>query len=109
MTIIDLLYGRLLRDKKLIISVHTGIGLVGNLERGEFLYSDPGFFSSAYYEKVRSYTVGLPVSSKLLFSFSKHFGLGLEGYVNVNSKNTFYGLNLYASLKKNRFNKKEKK
>lgn len=101
------MYGRELTDKKLIISVHTGIGLVGNLERGKFLYYGPGFFTSAHYEKIRSYTVGLPISSKVLISLSKHFGLGLEGYININSENTFYGLNLCLTLKKNKFNKKK--
>ena len=106
MTSIDVLYGRLLTDNKLIISVHTGVGLVGNLERGAFLYYGPGFFSSSYYEKVRSHTLGLPISSKVLVSVSKHFGLGLEGYININSENTFCGLNVCASFKKYKFNKK---
>lgn len=107
MTSTDLLYGRLLSDNKLTISIHTGIGLVVNLERGELLYVDPGFFGSGHYEKLRSYTVGLPISSKVLISLSKHFGLGLEGYLNINSENTFYGLNLSASFKKYKFNKKK--
>lgn len=103
MTSIELLYGRELTNKKLIISIHAGIGFVGNLERGEFLYYGPGFFSSAHYKKIRSYTVGLPISSKVLIPLSNHFGLGLEGYININSENTFYGLNLCASFKKYKF------
>lgn len=103
MTSIDLLYGKLLTNKKVTVSIHTGIGLVGSLERGKFLYSDPGLFGASHYEKVRSFTVGLPVSSKALISLSKHFGLGLEGYININSKNTFYGLNLCATFKKYKF------
>lgn len=103
MTSIDLLYGRVLTDKKLNVSVNTGIGLVGSLERGNLLYVDPGIFGSAHYEKLRSFTVGLPVSSKVLISLSKHFGLALEGYININNKNTFYGLNLCATFKKYKF------
>ena len=103
MTSIDLLYGRVLSDKKINVSINTGIGLVGNLERGKFLYSDPGLFGASHYQKVRSFTVGLPISSKALISLSKHFGLGLEGYININSKNTFYGLNLCATFKKYKF------
>ena len=106
MSSIDLLYGRLLSDKKLIISIQTGVGLVGSLERGEFLYSD-GFWGTTYYERMTSYTIGLPISSKALISLSKHFALGLEGYLNINDKNTFYGLNLSASFKKYKFNKKQ--
>src|SRR5690606_3942735 len=108
MSSLDLLYGKVLTDKKVTVSIHTGIGLVGSLERGEFLYADPGIFGPSHYEKVRSLTVGLPISTKVLLSISKHFGLGLEGYTNINSKNTFYGLNLYATFKNYKFNKKEK-
>lgn len=104
MTSVDLLYGRVLVDKKLYVSLVGGIGLVGGLERGRFLYADPGFLGSTHYEKLRSYTVGLPISSKVLISLSKHFGLGLEGYININGIHTFYGLNLCASFKKYKFN-----
>ena len=109
MTSIDLLYGRLLTDNKLIISIHTGIGLVGNLERGLFLYSGPGFFSRSYYEKIRMHTIGLPVSSKAFIPLAKHFAVGLEGYLNINSQNTFYGLNISTSFNKYALNKKKKK
>ena len=109
MTSIDLLYGRLLTDNKLIITIHTGIGLVGNLERGLFLYSGSGFLSRSYYEKIKMHTVGLPVSSKALIPLAKHFALGLEGYLNINNQNTFYGVNISASFNKYALNKKEKK
>ena len=104
MTSIDLLYGRVLTDRKINVSINTGVGLVGSLERGNLLYVDPGLFGTAHYEKVRSFTVGLPISSKALISLSRHFGLGLEGYININSKNTFYGLNVCAMFKKYKFN-----
>ena len=103
MTSLDLLFGQLLVDKKLSVSINTGIGIVGNLERGDLLYAEPGLFGSVHYKKIKSYTVGLPISSKVLISLSKHFGLGLEGYININNKNTFYGLNLSASFKKYKF------
>ncbi len=107
MSSLDVLYGRLVTDKKLSILINAGIGLVQSLERGEFLYAEPGFFAARHYEKVKSFTVGLPISSKVLMSLTQHFGLGLEGYVNLNSIHSFYGLNLVASFRQYKFRKKK--
>ncbi|MEO5942801.1 MAG: hypothetical protein ABIP30_15515 [Ferruginibacter sp.] len=103
MTSIDLLYGRWLTDKKVSVSINTGIGLVGSLRRGQLLYVEPGLFGAAHYEKLRSFTIGLPISLKTMRSISKHVAIGLESYVNINTINTFYGLNLCLTFKKYKF------
>ncbi len=108
MTSIDILYGRVLSDRKINVSLHTGIGLVWNLDRGNFLYAEPGLFGRVHYEKLRSFTVGLPISSKALISLSEHSALGLEGYVNLNSENICFGLNVCASFENYKFGKKKR-
>lgn len=109
MSSLELSYGRMLTDKKLSISLNAGIAMVQRLERGEFLYADPGFFAARYYEKVKSFTLGVPISLKTLLCLTKHFGLGVEGYYNINRLDNFYGLNLVASFGKYQFIRKKAK
>lgn len=107
MSSFDLLYGRELVSKKIKVSLNAGLALVGDLERGNYLYSDPGFFGSSHYEKIKNHAIGFPISTKIIFGNRKLFNIGLEAYVNINKLNTFYGLNLCGFFKKYKFHKKK--
>ena len=102
MTSLDLSYGRAFEFDKSNISVSVGVGWVGNLEKvpGQ---STGGWFGSTNYERLKFYTIGLPISTKLFLYMSKHSGVSIEGYVNINKWNTFYGINLCPTFNNNKF------
>ncbi len=41
---LDVMYGREITNKKIRIEMNAGLGLVGNLERGNLLYTESSFF-----------------------------------------------------------------
>ena len=98
-TSLDLNYGRVLIDRKIKVISNIGLGVVKSVVPGQYQYSDPGWFGSSYYEKLRFYTVGLPISTKVILMGDNKFGIGLEGYVNINKYYTFYMLNLIIVAK----------
>lgn len=92
MTSLDLMYGRLLYNNKQNISINIGIGWVGSLEKVPGS-SNGSWFGPGNYERLKFYSIGLPISSKIFLYMSKHFGVSVEGYININKLNTFYGIN----------------
>lgn len=98
-TSLDLQYGRVLLDRKIKIISNIGVGVVKSLVPGLYLYSDPGLFGRSYYEKLKFYKVGLPISTKIILMNDNKFGIGLEAYVNVNKYYSFYMLNLIIVAK----------
>lgn len=91
-TSLDIHYGRVLLDRKIKINSNVGIGVVRSIVPGQYLYSDPGLFGRSYHEKLKFYTLGLPISTKILLIGDNKSGLGFEVYVNVNKDYTFYML-----------------
>lgn len=87
-------YGKVYQRKALFSSISAGISLVTSEERGSFISSDPGWFGTSYYEKIKSHTIGIPISAKVLWIPSRVYGIGVEVYANLNSKSSFYGINL---------------
>ncbi|MGI8584486.1 MAG: hypothetical protein ACR2KX_20035 [Chitinophagaceae bacterium] len=90
---IDITYGKVLINGKFFSSVSAGIGFIEGITRGKYLSSGgPGWFDPDYYEKIRFYRIGIPISAKMFWVPLRFYGIGLELYVNINIKNTFYGI-----------------
>ena len=88
---LGLLYG--LTSGKLSFS--AGLSTVWGRFRGKYLYSDPDpLIGSGQYYELRPYrTVGIPAEIRFITS-TKHIGIGLTAFGNLNNKNSFAGLNV---------------
>ena len=88
-------YGRVFRSDGLFTSISAGVGYITTEEKGEIL-SSVGFlfFPINTYEKIIRHTIGFPISAKMFWVPARWYGIGAEFYVNFNSRNTFYGINL---------------
>ena len=73
----------------------TGLSGVWGIKRGTYLYtdSDPLFYGSYYYEKIRYVTVGIPGEVRFITS-NKDAGIGVTAFGNLNAKRSFAGINL---------------
>ena len=70
---IGVLIGHTLCDGSVLFSGGIGLGLIS------------GSFSQASYEKS---LLGIPVETQLFFRLSESFGIGLYGFLNINSEKT---------------------
>lgn len=88
---IGLLYGIKVRSFRF----STGLSNVWGNNRGKYLYTDPDplMGSGRYYEFLKYSTIGIPAEVRFITSL-KHVGIGITGFGNLNSKNSFAGLNL---------------
>lgn len=88
---IGLLYGIKVRSFRF----STGLSNVWGNNRGKYLYTDPDplLGSGRYYEFLKYSTIGIPAEVRFITSL-KHVGIGITGFGNLNSKNSFAGLNL---------------
>lgn len=77
------LYGRSLQQNSLFVSVGAGLALVeGSISQGLFSTKKP--------EKIGP-TIGLPLEVQLFFRPTRFLGIGLYGFANLNSEETFVG------------------
>lgn len=91
---LDLCYGKSFGKRSFFASVSAGIGLVTFVQQGKLISTSGGWFSSySNYEKNTAHTIGVPISVKLFWVPLSFTGVGLELFANINSKNTFYGIN----------------
>ncbi|RYF80460.1 MAG: hypothetical protein EOO03_17345 [Chitinophagaceae bacterium] len=108
MSSVDFLYGWVLSEKKLLLSLSAGAGFTTSLERGALVSSGPGIFSPRHYAKLRMHALGLPVSAIALLQIGSKARVGFEGYYNLNRLHNFYGINLVASFGKYAVRRKKK-
>ncbi len=66
-----------------------GLGYVMQVARGEYLRSDPGWFSSSYYEEINNNAVGFALQSQIYYR-----GFGLIIFGNANTAESFGGIAL---------------
>lgn len=96
---LGLLYG--LKSGK--FSFSAGLSTVWGRFRGKYLYTDPDpLIGSGQYYELRPYrTIGIPAEIRFITS-TKHVGIGVTAFGNLNNKNSFAGLNisLYAGKMK---------
>ena len=96
----DIMYGRVLSDKAIIIIAQAGVGYVKNISRGKFLSTEPGFFSPSNYEKLMFNTIGIPISLKTAAKVIAKYSIGLQFYANINSKFPFYSIVMFHQFRK---------
>jgi hypothetical protein len=90
---IALLYGRSTKSPGSQASIAAGIGFV-EITRQDFIL----FFPISEIKTERA--TGLALESQLFVQPASFLGLGLYGYANLNSKNSFYGVTLSLRLGK---------
>jgi len=73
-----------------VVAISAGLSVIGGVRRGKFLYEEEGLFSSAVYERLKYQTLGIPIEVQLMAPPVKRFGFGISGFVNLNSRDTFY-------------------
>jgi hypothetical protein len=99
---IGLLYGRVTKSKILRLSISGGLGFLGGVKRGAFLERNQGIFGLFgydQYEKEHILTPAIPVEIDLSLS-SKHIGIGLTGYANLNQEESIAGFIVRLQLGK---------
>jgi hypothetical protein len=69
------------------VTFEAGPGYVTTVGRGEFLYSDPGWFSGTYYEEIDKSAVGLAFQSQMYYR-----SVGLVVFGNINDARSFAGV-----------------
>jgi len=79
-------------------SVAAGISFVGGVDRGAYLGSGEGWFSSGNYEKKTFFTVGIPIETRLFLKPIPGLGIGLLGFADINNRKTVYGLQFCIRL-----------
>lgn len=88
---IGLLYGLQHKTPHSLISISTGIALVGGVKRvDQITVTDTGWYNHSYTGE-RFLTAGLPVETQLFWRLHKVFGIGLCGFANLNSQKSFAG------------------
>lgn len=73
---IGVLYGRLAKAEHVLASISAGAGIVGASRNGNRL----------------PYHVGIPIECQLFWTPTSKFGLGLYGFVDINSYKSFSGV-----------------
>jgi hypothetical protein len=83
------LYGFIAKGKWGYASVSGGIGLVGGTKHGQYLGSANWINT---YEKVPLTTIGIPLEAQLFFTPFSAFGIGVNGFANLNPKRSYSGI-----------------
>ncbi|HSN62153.1 MAG TPA: hypothetical protein VLR49_14535 [Ferruginibacter sp.] len=97
----EIAYGKVFETRSFFATISAGVGYITVLQKGELLSREGGWFSSVNsYQKIVHHTIGLPVAAKIIWVPSRVYGIGTELYVNINSRNTFYGINFCQQLGK---------
>lgn len=81
-------------EGKIAVILGAGIGVVRFLEQGNLIYSSGGLFSRREYERIRVYTVGLPVSATFVGMLDKRLGLCIDAKACLNNKKIFTTLQM---------------
>ena len=89
-TEINVTYGR-------EIELNSWIGLEGHLGLGYFNYSVKN--GSTNFNTIKESTIGFPVRVKLIFYTGKHFGIGINPNMNLNSLVNTYSGNIIFQYK----------
>jgi hypothetical protein len=96
----SVLYGLIMPGRGGFTAVSAGLGVVHSVSRGEYVRSTgAGFFGPVEHERISRTTVGLALSGKAVLS-TRHAGVGLEAFGNVNPKASFVGLALTLDVGK---------
>jgi hypothetical protein len=86
---LGMLYGAIAKNDYGLISISSGLAMVGGVRRGKYLSSN-GWFSASY-ETRGFFTIGLPVEVQLFWTPTSFLGFGAYGFANLNPKWPFLG------------------
>jgi len=86
---LGVLYGQCSKTSYGKVSIAGGIAIVGGFNRGEYIHGS-GWFSSRY-EKVGFTSIGIPVEAQLLWTPFPFFGVGINGFANINFEKSIAG------------------
>ncbi len=93
---VDLTYGKVFSHKSFFSSISGGVGYISRESKGALLARDGialfGIISNRTYEKIKTNSVGVPISLKTMWIPRRYGGVGFELYLNIN-ESTFYGIN----------------
>lgn len=91
---IGILYGIYTRASYGMASISAGLAVSGGVERGVFVHQEPGWFGRTIHES-QSYTgIGIPLVAKVVWNPLWIFGIGLNGFANINSRRSYHGVSL---------------
>lgn len=91
---IGILYGTYTRASYGMASVSVGLAVSGGVERGVFRHREPGWFGRTMFER-RSFTgIGIPLVAKVVWNPLWIFGIGLNGFANINGRKSYHGASL---------------
>ena len=102
----DGMYGRVYKKRAFNCSMNMGFGYVTTQEKGKLISSDGQWFGRREYEKIKSSTIGFPMSFKAFWVPQKWIAVGGEAYLNINSISSIYALNFGVAFGHLRFKKK---
>jgi hypothetical protein len=94
------LYGLFNKNGHMYSEISAGIGIVGGKKRGKYLGSSGGgiwSFGDPNYENDNYISIGIPFDAKIMY-LGKNGGFGLKLSGNINSKISYYGLNIVGCL-----------
>lgn len=114
----EITYGRLITQRKVKTIISSGLGYMQGIREGKYLYGggDPwgdlpggsggGWFNSGHYEKIKVYSLLLPLSLKFIFNTKKDCwksmcfegGVAVEIFALINSKKSAGGVNFCFQL-----------
>ena len=104
---VGVLIGKGLSSKYIQVQFSIGLGIIGGVKRGDFLYnkssSNQGWISlmsQSYYSKDGFLTPSIPVEIDLLLKPIKYTGFGLSLFGNLNLIRPMYGLVFKVGLGK---------
>jgi len=83
---IGFLYGRTLTSPYSRIQVSGGAGIALTRVRVEYDDTD---------------TIGIPIEGRISYRFSRSFGIGFYGFLNINARDSFYGFGYIFQIGKN--------
>lgn len=88
----SILYGRAFTSSAFLASLGGGLGFVdGSISNGLFSEEEP--------EEIEM-IIGLPLEAQLFWRPLRFLGLGLYGFANINSEESFYGCTLALQIGK---------
>ena len=100
---IGTLYGKNIKTKYLFTSIAIGIGVIGGMRRGRYLYTVYGWPGEThYYEKLPFFTIGIPIEAQISWIPTSFCGMGITAFANLNRRNSFVGIllsKLFGKLK----------
>jgi hypothetical protein len=88
---IGLLCGKFTNTEIIRLSISGGLGVLGGVKRGAFLYSKPGLFAADVFEKKFVFSPSIPVEIEFNVFPTENFGIGITGFANLNFENALVG------------------